>query len=230
MTTQEPEEIPMAMTSDSTRTLLTCGVVAGPLYVVVTLIQAFTREGFELKQHRFTLLTAGDPGWIHQLNMIVVGVLTLLFAIGVNRLLASGRGAVWGPRMLGVVGLAYLFGGLLSADPVVGFPPGTTAEMLQQTWQGVVQNGSRGVSTLALLTTSILIAMWFAAQGQRGWAWFHGLAFPMTFVVLALAGLALGFNGGGLAFLMTPWIWVSTLAVHLLRRKRTRENPPHRTA
>src|SRR5829696_5776395 len=30
-----------------TKTLLACGVVAGPLYVVVGAIEAFTREGFD---------------------------------------------------------------------------------------------------------------------------------------------------------------------------------------
>ena len=41
-----------------------CGVVAGPLYVMVTLAQALTRDGFDLRQHRFSWLTAGDLGWI----------------------------------------------------------------------------------------------------------------------------------------------------------------------
>ena len=206
-------------TLNSTRAWLACGVVAGPLYVSVTMVQSLTRQGFDLKNHRFTLLTTGELGWIHQLNMIVVGVLTLLLAIGVSRALTSGRGAVWGPRMLGTVGLAYLFGGLFVADPIVGFPPGTTAEMVQKTWQGIIQNVSRGASTLALLVTSVIIALWFSSRGSRGWAWFYGAGFPTMFVTLSLVGLAIGFNGGGLAFLVTPWIWISTLAAHLIGRE-----------
>lgn len=217
-----------AVTTNSTRNLLTCGVVAGPLYVCITLIQALTREGFELEWHRFTLLTAGDLGWIHQSNMIVVGVLTMLFALGVSRAFTRGRGATWGPRMLAVVGFAYFFGGLLSADSIVGFPPATTAEMVQQTLQGAVQNGSRGASTLALFTTSIIIALWFAAQGYRGWAWFFGLALPTTFAILVLIGLAIGFNSRGLAFLMSPWIWISTLAIRLLALEGLRASLPNR--
>jgi hypothetical membrane protein len=61
-----------------TRALLACGVVAGPTYVMVTMAQALTRDGFDLRQHRFSWLTAGDLGWIHQLNMVLVGVLTVL--------------------------------------------------------------------------------------------------------------------------------------------------------
>jgi len=158
-----------AKTSISTRAWLACGVVAGPLYVSVTMIQALTREGFDLKQHRFTLLTTGEFRWIHQLNMIVVGALTMLLAIGVSRVLVSGRGA----------------------------------------------------STLALLVTSVIIAQWFYTRSYRRWAWFYGAGFPTMFVTLSLVGMAIGFNGGGLAFLVTPWIWISTLAVHLHSREVT---------
>jgi hypothetical protein len=48
-----------------TRALLACGVVAGPMYVMVTMAQALTRDGFDLRQHRFSWLTTGDLGWIH---------------------------------------------------------------------------------------------------------------------------------------------------------------------
>src|SRR5262249_21029791 len=99
-----------------------------------------------LRQHRFSWLTTGDLGWIHQSNMVLVGVLTVLLAVGVHQMMRTGRGAVWGPRLLGLFGVAYIIGGVLTADPVAGFPPGTTPEMVQTTWHGVVQNASRGAS------------------------------------------------------------------------------------
>lgn len=201
-----------------TRALLACGAVAGPLYVVVTMAQALTRDGFDLKLHRFTLLTTGELGWIHQANMVLVGVLTVLLAIGVRQMLRTGRGAVWGPRLLGLVGVAYIVGGVLTADPVAGFPAGTTAEMVQKTWHGIVQNASRGVSSLLLIATSLVIAGWFAGEGRRGWAWFYGAAIPMVFAGLTAVGFAVGINPVAPAFLATPWIWVTALAVHMYRR------------
>ncbi len=204
------------------RALLACGAVAGPLYVAVTMAQALTRDGFDLKQHRFTLLTAGDLGWLHQLNMVMVGALTVLLAIGVRRVLHQGRGAVWAPRLLGLFGLAYIVGGVLTADPVAGFPVGTTAEMVQATWQGAVQNASRGVSTLLLIATSLVIARWFAAEGHRRWAWFYAAGIPVVFVTLAAVGRAIGINPAAPAFLATPWVWVTALAVHLYRRAAVR--------
>jgi hypothetical protein len=207
-----------------TRALLACGAVAGPLYVAVTMAQALTRTGFDLRHHRFTLLTTGDLGWLHQSNMLLVGVLTVLLAVGVRQTLRTGRGAVWGPRLLALFGVAYIIGGVLRADPVAGFPLGTTPEMVHTTWQGVVQNASRSASSLLLIATSLVIAGWFAAEGRRGWAWFYGTAIPMVFVALTAVGFAIGVNPVAPAFLATPWIWVTALAVHLYRRAAERSN------
>ena len=214
----------MAKQTLPTRALLACGVVAGPMYVTVTLIEALTRDGFDLRHHRFSWLTTGDLGWIHQSNMVLVGVLTLLLAVGVRPRMRTSRGAVWGPRLLGLTGVAYIIGGLFTADPVVGFPPGTTPEMVQRTWQGAVQNASRGVSTLLLIATSLVFAGWFAAEGRRGWAWFYGTAIPMVFMALTAVGFAIGGNPSALAFLATPWIWVTALALHLSRLAATRSD------
>lgn len=105
----------------------------------------------------------------------------------------------------------------MTSDPVAGFPPGTTPEMVHHTVQAAVQNASRGVSTLLLIATSLVIAVWFTAEGRRGWAWFYGTAIPMVFMALAVVGFAAGVNPAAPAFLATPWIWVTALAVHLYR-------------
>jgi hypothetical protein len=206
-----------------TRALLACGAVAGPVYVTVAMAQALTRDGFDLARHRFTALTAGDLGWIHKSNMLLVGVLTVLFAVGAAHVLRTGRGAVWGPRLLGLFGVAYVIGGALTADPVAGFPPGAASEMAQTTWQGAAQNASRGASTVLPIATSVVIARHFAATERRGWAWFYGLygaAVPVVFAALIAVNSAVGGYPYAIAvvFLVTPWIWVTILAAHLYGR------------
>ena len=52
----------MAKQTLPTRALLACGAVAGPVYVTVTMVQALTCDGFDLRQHRFSWLTIGDRG------------------------------------------------------------------------------------------------------------------------------------------------------------------------
>src|SRR5262245_25332966 len=100
-----------------TRALLACGVVAGPTYVAVTMIQSLTREGFDWRIHRFTQLTSGEFGWIQQLSMVGVGLAMVVLALGIRQTALTGRAAVWAPRLVALFGLAYVVGGLLRADP-----------------------------------------------------------------------------------------------------------------
>jgi steroid 5-alpha reductase family enzyme len=96
--------------------------------------------------------------------------------------------------------------------------------MVHTTWQGAAQNASRGISSLFLVAASVVFARWFASEGRRGWAWFYGTAIPMVFAALTAVGLAIGGNPSALAFLATPWIWVTSLAVHLYRREAKRRD------
>jgi hypothetical protein len=48
----------------STRGLLGCGIVAGPLFVGVTAVEALTRDGFDIRRHGISLLALGGSGWI----------------------------------------------------------------------------------------------------------------------------------------------------------------------
>ena len=63
--------------SAATRILLAAGIAAGPVYVAVALVEAFTRSGFDLTRHSLSLLTNGDLGWIHMAMMVTTGLLTI---------------------------------------------------------------------------------------------------------------------------------------------------------
>lgn len=53
------------------------------------------------------------------------------------------------------------------------------------------------------------------ADGHRGWAWLYGAGIPLVFAALMAVGFAIGINPAAPAFLATPWVWVTALAVHL---------------
>ena len=80
-----------------TRTLLACGVVAGPLFLAGSLVQAFTREGYDLGRHPISLLSLGDLGWLQVTNFVVTGALYGACAVGLRRALRPGSGGTWGP-------------------------------------------------------------------------------------------------------------------------------------
>ena len=70
-----------------TKRLLTCGIVAGPLYIILGLIQMAIRPGFDITRHSLSLLANGDLGWIQILNFLVTGILLIAGAIGMKRAL-----------------------------------------------------------------------------------------------------------------------------------------------
>jgi len=78
--------------TNGTRALLACGVVAGPLFVAVALLQVLTRQGFDLTRHPISLLSLGDLGWIQIANFVIAGLLAVAFALGLRRALRPGRG------------------------------------------------------------------------------------------------------------------------------------------
>jgi hypothetical protein len=53
--------------------LLTCAVAAAPLWAVVSLAQAATREGFDLTHHPLSALSNGSLGWLQISNFLVAG-------------------------------------------------------------------------------------------------------------------------------------------------------------
>ncbi|WP_405144405.1 DUF998 domain-containing protein [Sphaerisporangium sp. NBC_01403] len=79
---------PPGAVAGSTRTLLTCGIVAGPLYIVVVVLQMLTRDGFDISRHPASMLSNGDQGWIQIANFVVSGGLFVACAIGLHRVLS----------------------------------------------------------------------------------------------------------------------------------------------
>ena len=89
--------VPMEGSTVMASRLLICGLLAGPLFIGVTLAQALTREGFNLTRHPISLLSLGGGGWVEVANFIVAGALCLACAAGLRTSLRSGPGRSWAP-------------------------------------------------------------------------------------------------------------------------------------
>lgn len=160
---------PGAPTTQTTR-LLAGGIVAGPLFLAVGLIQAFTREGFDLSRHPLSLLSLGDLGWIQIANFVVTGVLYLACAVGMRRVLRPGRSGTWGPLLVGVLGVGLIVAGIFVADPSVGFPPGAPAgEPEQISWHGILHGVGAVLAFNGMVVGCLVFVRRFAALKQWGW-------------------------------------------------------------
>lgn len=210
-----------------TRVLLLCGVVAGPLYVIVGVIEMLTRPGFDVTRHDLSLMSNGDWGWVHSSLLILTGLLTCACAIGMRRVLRGSRGGTWAPLLLGIYGLGLIGAGFFSADPALGFPPGTPANAHAVSWHGLLHFVSGGIGFLGLIAACFVFARRFAAQRLRGWA-VYCIATGVIYLA-AFAGIAVGSNAVGvitttviLAFsvaVVIGWAWISVMSTKLLTER-----------
>jgi hypothetical protein len=195
------------MNSNTTRILLTCGLISGPLYLLLGFAQALTREGFDMRRHPLSMLSNGDLGWIQVLNFLVSGALVVAAAIGVRRVLRGGRAGTWGPILLAAYGLGMIGAGIFRADPGAGFPPGTPGATTIST-AGLLHFIVAAVGFYALIAACFVFARRFAAQGRRGWmaySIFSGVFFLVAFMALASGQTASFF----MLFLYAAVVWVS---------------------
>ena len=196
-----------------TKSLLTCGMIAGPLYIIVGLIQMAIRPGFDITQHALSLLSNGDLGWIQILNFLVTGVLLIAGAVGARRVLQSGPGSNWGPRMLGLYGLGLVSAGIFSADPALGFPPGTPLENNPISWHGLLHFVVGTIGFIGFISACFILARRFRSLQKPGWARYSlttGILFLVSFV-----GIASGSKGPVSLFfaiaVVLGFIWISVL-------------------
>jgi hypothetical protein len=203
-----------------TRALLACGVVAGPLYVVVGLIQMLIRDGFDIRRHALSLLSNGELGWIQISNFLLSGLLLIGGAAGMQRVLRGSKGGRWGPPLIGVYGLGLIGAGLFRANPALGFPPGLPADAYGTvSWHGMLHFFSGGIGFLALIAACFVFARRFAAIKQRGWA-IYSLVTGVLFLA-AFFGIASGSKGAGvsLAFAVAVVLgcaWISAMTAWLI--------------
>jgi hypothetical membrane protein len=196
-----------------TRTLVVCGIIAGPLFLVVASIQALTRDGFDLGRHAISALSLGDLGWIQRANSVVAGVLMVAFAVGARRVLFVGRGATWGPRLLGAFGAGLIIAGIFITDPALGFPPGTPNVMPDElSGHAVVHTIGFVLAFVSLTAACLVFARRSASLRQRAWA-----VYSVATAVVAIAlSMWPGRDGAGIRFFVASVIgfaWTSLVAV-----------------
>lgn len=170
----------------TTRALLVAGSIGGPLYVIVSLIQAMTREGFDMRHHAFSLLTTGDLGWVQLLNFLISGILIICGAIGLRRVLKGGKGGTWGPWLLGAFGTGTMLAGIFGADPAFGFPPGTSMTAVSISWHGWIHFIAASLGFVCLIAACFVLARRFDGSWK---VWTRVLG---VILLLALMGVSSG--------------------------------------
>ncbi len=207
-----------AATNQSTRALLLCGVIAGPLYMVLSLVQAFTRAGFDITRHALSLLTNGDLGGLQVANFIVTGLLIMAGAFGIRRALLSGRGRTWAPLLIGVYGLSFVGAGIFKPDPALGFPVGTPADAMTISSSGIVHFAFGGIGFLALIVACFVFARRFSSLRQSQWSVFSVITGVVFLVAFGALSSGSGKSWTFIVFLVgvtLAWTWLSSVNAKL---------------
>jgi hypothetical protein len=201
------------------RSLLRCGMLAGPFYLAVALILVRLRNGFDLARHSLSVLTNGPGGWVQTANFVLTGLLVLAAAVGFRRVLGpKSRAVTW---FLGGYGVAMIVAAMFPTDPVDGFPPGTPLGPPTSISTSGLVHLIAGASGFTFLAISCFFAAW--AMRRRD--------VPSLALLSLLSGLAvvLGFFGGvflpmgiaGIWFaVVVGWAWLAIMSLGLNRLPR----------
>ena len=165
-----PYATPAGASHQATAQLLTAGIAAGPLFLTVWAMQAFTRTGFDPSRHPLSLLSLGNLGWIQIANFVVTGALYLAYATGLRQVLRTGRGAIWAPRLVAAIGTGLIMAGIFRTDAGAGFPTGAPAGKPDMSWHGALHELGFTIVLLSWTIACLVFRRRFAALRQPGWA------------------------------------------------------------
>ncbi|SIN24424.1 DUF998 domain-containing protein [Micromonospora cremea] len=191
------------------RALLVGGVVAGPIFAGSALLQAITRDGFDVRRHPVSVLSTGELGWIQIATFLATGVLCMAAAGALRR--SAGTGSVWPPRLLALYGLGLVGAGIFSADPADGFPAGTPRGAGQISWHGGLHFLVAAVAFVSLIAATVVVGRRAARRGARGRAGYSlatGAFFAVAWVALIVPPAPAVMVAFGLA-VTAGWLWVS---------------------
>ena len=165
-----PYATPAGDSHQATARLLTAGIAAGPLFLTVWAAQAFTRTGFDPSRHPLSLLSLGNLGWIQIANFVVTGALYLAYAAGLRRVLRTGRGAIWAPRLVAAIGTGLIMAGIFLTDAGAGYPTGAPAGKPDMSWHGALHELGFTIVLLSWTIGCLVFRRRFTALRQPGWA------------------------------------------------------------
>lgn len=211
-----------------TKALLSCGVIAGPLFVAAFLAEGATRTGYDPMRHPVSSLAIGDWGWTQRANFLVAGLLIMALAVGLRRALRLPGGSIWGPLLVGAYAIGLLGAGVFVADPMNGYPPGTPDERGVYSVHGVLHDLFSSLVFFGLPAACWVFGRRFASRGERGWVVYSGVTGAVFAVAFVLASAGFGQAAGlvdlaGLfqrVALVSGFGWLSLLALRHRREFR----------
>jgi hypothetical membrane protein len=191
----------------NTNILLACGIIAGPLFVFMFLVEGAVRPNYNACRQPVSDLAIGEFGSIQITNFIITGLLFLAFTIGLRRT-SLALSVFWGPFILGVFSVGLIGAGIFTGD------------------QHPLLHGLCSIPVFfGLPIACFVFARVFVGLGKRGWAAYSTFTGIVMFATFVLSALGFGGQPSLVNFagvfqrlsIIVGWTWLTLLAIHLLR-------------
>jgi len=191
-----------------TKSLLGYGVIAGPFYVVCSVVQGLLTPGFSFATDSWSLLSLGGAGWVHIAVFVLTGLMTAAASIGYRRHLASGPG-----RTAWVFLLIY---GILLIAAGAALPDATGAGF---TVHGMLHLLAGGLGFVAFAIWSFALARRLRRTSAPASATsiIVGALLLVGFVAIAVSGGSAVATIALTVVVILAWAWLAVVSVWMYR-------------
>lgn len=185
---------------------LDAGIVAGPLFITVSLAQIPFRDGFDMTRHAFSFLLIGPGGWLQAVNYVLVGLLFTAAGVGLRRGLTGRAG--WAAQVLATtLGAGIILGGIFPPPPSFGYPAGAPAGTpTEMTTTAMLHAAGFITGMLSFTILQFVLGGWLLRNGQRR----RGALAVVTGLALLTVPPTSGLPFG------TLWLYVVVSAAYLV--------------
>jgi hypothetical protein len=164
-----PSLVDAVLPGGATSAVLWAAALACWAFVVVFLVDGWTRPGYDSVRQPVSALALGRRGWVQTTSFLGCGA-----AVTAGALVAGdGLGGWLLAAVVGVFGLALVASGAFPMDPMRGYPPGTPDTTPQDTSWRHRWHDYAGMVVFAAVPVAAVIAT--ITLPELGWKGFSGV-------------------------------------------------------
>ncbi|MCC6843301.1 MAG: DUF998 domain-containing protein [Saprospiraceae bacterium] len=214
-------------TDSKTNTLLLCGAIAGPLFLIVVLMEGMLRPNYSSLSYPLSSLSIGDTGWTQILNFIITGILLIIFSHDLKQVCNSDKAKFRGPLLIRLAGIGLIGAGIFVTDPILGYPADKPLVLRQFTFSGHLHDGFSMFVFIFLPCACFVFRTYFISNNRRGlanYSAFSGYAMIATFIMTSMGFKQLSgfvYYAGLLQRLCISigLTWMTLISIHLIKNQ-----------
>ena len=197
----------------SQKTFAICGIISPFIFAILIIIAGLLRPEYShLVNFVSELGAVGAPNAIIQrINFMLVGILIMVFAVGLHKGIAKGKGSIIGPLLVGIFGLSAVLSGIFSTDPI---QPGSFSDNIHMLSSAIG-------STAAIIGFFVISDRLTKDSSWKNYQYFS-IIIAIAAILVSVIGNAvlgeLGYPGLSQRLYMTVlFLWIEVMAIHLFQ-------------